>query len=282
MVRAVSCEQLNITFQLNSSVRVSGWGRDKFISTSQLMNPHKGFYLNDTLILKAEVTVFHELVHEEMRDNPDTVAIKNQTLAKCMKNLLKDETSLGDMEFIFSKYDPSTKISAHRCILMARSPVFHAMFTSQMAESVNGKVYVEDIEPNVMKELVTYMYTDSFSSEDILSTMAEDLLPAATQYGILGVIFECEAYLMQHICLESVVGLLILADCCNAATLKQHCLQYIAAHSTEVTKLSEYTELKGELLADAQTAVEATSKSYFARPVGSGTTEKRASICIVM
>jgi hypothetical protein len=54
-----------------------------------------------------------------MRDNPDTVAIKNQTLAKCMKNLLKDETSLGDMEFIFSKYDPSTKISAHRCILMA-------------------------------------------------------------------------------------------------------------------------------------------------------------------
>lgn len=37
---------------------VDGWGRDKFMERSVLLNPRNGFCLNDTVIFRAEVTVY--------------------------------------------------------------------------------------------------------------------------------------------------------------------------------------------------------------------------------
>ena len=44
-------------------------------------------------------------------------------------------------------------------MLSARSQVFHAMFNSDMVENKSGSVNVEDFHPNVMKEMLQYIYT---------------------------------------------------------------------------------------------------------------------------
>ena len=44
-------------------------------------------------------------------------------------------------------------------MLSARSQVFHAMFNSDMLENKSGSVEVEDFHPNVMKEMLQYIYT---------------------------------------------------------------------------------------------------------------------------
>ena len=45
----------------------------------------------------------------------------------------------------------------HKFMLSARSQVFHAMFNSDMVENKSGSVDVEDIHPNVMKEMHLFM-----------------------------------------------------------------------------------------------------------------------------
>merc|ERR1711915_1074412 len=44
-------------------------------------------------------------------------------------------------------------------MLSARSPVFEAMFFSNMAENKSGTVNVEDVDPDVMIEVLQYIYT---------------------------------------------------------------------------------------------------------------------------
>jgi speckle-type POZ protein len=243
-----------------------------------LMCPEKGFHVNDCVILKTEVTVYTELIHEETSDNPNTVAVKSQTLVKCMKNLLSDQAFSGDVQMYFTK-DKSVRISAHRCILMARSPVFHAMFSSEMTESVTGEIFVEDIDPAVMNELLNYMYTDSFSSETIIPVMADELLAVATKYDVIGVVFECETFLIQQIASDTVIELLILSDICNAATLKQRCLSHIASHCVEVSRLPDFRELRGELLLEAQAAMEPNLKTWSAK--SSSAVDKKSGGCLV-
>ena len=50
------------------------------------------------------------------------------------------------------------EIKAHRCILSARSPVFSAMLQSNMLESINSKIKIDDADKDVLKEMLWYMY----------------------------------------------------------------------------------------------------------------------------
>lgn len=61
--------------------------------------------------------------------------------------------------------------NCHRCILAARSPVFHAMFEHDMQEKISGVVIIEDAEPAVFQEFLLYLYTGSgeyLSSENVI------------------------------------------------------------------------------------------------------------------
>ena len=53
--------------------------------------------------------------------------------------------------------------AAHRCVLAARSPVFSAELLGTMKESNNttGVVRVDDMEAQVFKALLHFVYTDS-------------------------------------------------------------------------------------------------------------------------
>lgn len=71
-------------------------------------------------------------------------------------------------------------IQAHKCVL-ARSPVFFAMFQNEMLEKQNSEVQVKDITHGVMKELIRFLYTDKV---DKLDPIAGELLIAADYYDL--------------------------------------------------------------------------------------------------
>ena len=54
----------------------------------------------------------------------------------------------------------------HKNILAARSDVFRAMFSSDMAEQVTSRVVIEDIEVEVMELLLAYVYGDRIPGLD--------------------------------------------------------------------------------------------------------------------
>ena len=51
------------------------------------------------------------------------------------------------------------EINAHRLVLGARSPVFHAMLRSKMMESTSREIKIDDADNDVLTEMLRYMYT---------------------------------------------------------------------------------------------------------------------------
>ena len=61
-------------------------------------------------------------------------------------------------------------------LFSARSPVFNAMFEHEMEEKKHGRVEITDVEPEVMNEILRFIYTGKAPN---LEKMADELLAAA-------------------------------------------------------------------------------------------------------
>nr|XP_045088253.1 BTB/POZ and MATH domain-containing protein 2-like [Aegilops tauschii subsp. strangulata] len=120
--------------------------------------------------------------------------------------------------------------SAHRLILAARSPVFRAELLGAMKEKAGGPIEIHDMEADVFKCLLHFIYTDSLPAHlDVM--MASHLLVAADRYNIERLKLICEHKLRSHIDANMVATSLVLAEqhCCNG--LKEACLQFLASPS---------------------------------------------------
>lgn len=53
------------------------------------------------------------------------------------------------------------ELPAHRIVLTARSPVFHALLNSGMREGAEGLVKLEDVRAPVFRALLHFVYTDA-------------------------------------------------------------------------------------------------------------------------
>ena len=66
-------------------------------------------------------------------------------------------------------------------IFAARSPVFNAMFEHEMEERKQGRVEITDVDHEVMREMLRFIYTGKAPN---LDKMADDLLAAADKVGL--------------------------------------------------------------------------------------------------
>ena len=69
----------------------------------------------------------------------------------------------------------------HKFMLSARSPVFKAMFQSNMRENETNNVEIEDMQDDVMQELLEYIYTGYYGN---FKRVAKGLLAAAEKYQV--------------------------------------------------------------------------------------------------
>ena len=81
----------------------------------------------------------------------------DKTLGECMRYMLDNEIAT-DVCFEVGPPDGATvNVRTHKLILISRSAVFEAMFSSGMHESRNGedvKIRIEDINPEIFKQLL--------------------------------------------------------------------------------------------------------------------------------
>ncbi|GFY77022.1 hypothetical protein TNIN_57851 [Trichonephila inaurata madagascariensis] len=71
---------------------------------------------------------------------------------------------------------------AHKNILYVRSPVFRAMFTTDIKEKVQECVDITDLEDATVRRMLLYMYTNAL--EDFQWESALKLYAAADKYKI--------------------------------------------------------------------------------------------------
>lgn len=151
--------------------------------------------------------------------------------------LLKNET-LSDVKFIFNN---NKELSAHSQILSARNPVFASMFASDMLEKKNGRVEITDIESNIFKHLLQFIYSEELAIYEMSEWLR--VIVAADKYSMTSLVKICENHVLNNLSTPSVIDVFITADLVNSEVLKEKCVKFINNNKSDVVKTATYKNL---------------------------------------
>ena len=145
------------------------------------------------------------------------------------------EDLFKSMEFSDVTFNVSgQQFPAHKAILSARSRVFSAMFQHPMRERLTSVVNIPDIEPDVFKELLHYIYTGEVPSKR-MEEVAAGLLAAADKYLLQSLKQACGDHLVKKMSPENCAKLFSLNENDSAYYLKEKALDYVRRFPAEVT-----------------------------------------------
>lgn len=206
-----------------------------------------GYVKDDSFTVQCTLDVLKEL--------PDVTApleelhLPSSNLHLQFADLLESETG-ADVMFLVS----GQSFAAHKLILAARSPVFMAEFFGNMKEKSSQSVEIEDMEGEVFKALLQFIYTDAVpefrqqaevdadavytdsvpefeQQEDVdaeaATVMAQHLLAAADRYGLDRLKLICARELSGGINVDTAATALALAEQHNCPELKARCVDFI-------------------------------------------------------
>ncbi|XP_035160895.1 speckle-type POZ protein-like isoform X1 [Callithrix jacchus] len=195
------------------------WGFKKFIRRDFLLDEANGLLPDDKLTLFCEVSVVQDSVNISGHTNTNTLKVPECRLAEDLGNLWEN-TRFTDCSFFVR----GQEFKAHKSVLAARSPVFNAMFEHEMEESRKNRVEISDLDPEVFKEMMRFIYTGRAPN---LDKMADNLLAAADKYALERLKVMCEAALCSNLSVENVADTLVLADLHSAEQLKAQAIDFI-------------------------------------------------------
>ncbi|GFY52877.1 TD and POZ domain-containing protein 3 [Trichonephila inaurata madagascariensis] len=129
---------------------------------------------------------------------------------------------------------------SHKAILSARSPVFRAMFTTDMKEKIQQCVDIPDLEDDTVLRMLFYMYTDDL--EGLQWERAVKLYDAADKYLIATLKNKCSSFMKRNLCPSKACEVLGLADIHRDGNLKKAAQEYAVAHEEVVFNSDEWSE----------------------------------------
>jgi hypothetical protein len=137
--------------------------------------------------------------------------------------------------------------SCHKAVLCASCRYFEALFSGKWKNgSGDGKITIPGISAEIMSILISYIYTKDVQ---VTQKNVEFLLPAADQFGILGVTKRCCEILKANICAENCIGIRQFALWNNQRHLVEYAQCYILSHIDNVSNTSkEFLEIESDLL----------------------------------
>jgi len=218
-------------------VQGKDWGFKKFIRRDFLLDEANGLLPEDKLTLFCEVSVVADSVNISGQSNSVQFKVPECKLSDDL-GCLFENSQFADAVL----YCGGREFQCHKAILAARSQVFQAMFEHDMEEKKNSRVEVKDVEPEVMAELLRFIYTGKTAAN--LDTMAADLLAAADKYALERLKVMCEEALCNGLTVENVCDVLILADLHSAEQLKAQAIEFInTRHVTDVMETSGWKQM---------------------------------------
>ncbi|XP_075915731.1 speckle-type POZ protein-like isoform X3 [Petromyzon marinus] len=147
------------------------WGFKKFIRRDFLLDESNSLLPDNKLTLFGEVSVVQDSVNISGQSSMSTLIVPDCRLAVDFGEIWDNSRftdcllRVGGQEF-----------KAHKAVLAGRSLVFNAMFEHEMEESKKNRVEINDVEPDVFKEMMSFVYTGRAPN---LEKMADELLAAA-------------------------------------------------------------------------------------------------------
>jgi len=212
------------------------WGFKKFIRRDFLLDEANGLLPDDKLTLFCEVSVVADSVNISGQMHSASFTVPPTQLHNDFGQLF-ESSQFADVTLTCH----SREFQCHKAILTARSPVLAAMFEHEMKERQLNLVQIEDMDPEVMAEMLRFIYTGNAPH---LDNMAADLLAAADKYALERLKVMCEESLCKNLNVENVSETLILADRHSAEQLKSQAIEFINnRHATDVMETPGWKQM---------------------------------------
>jgi speckle-type POZ protein len=207
-------------------VQGKDWGFKKFIRRDFLLDEANGLLPDDKLTIFCEVSVVADSVNISGQSNAVQFKVPECRLSEDLGALFESQRFYDVTLAVAGR-----EFQAHKAVLAARSPVFAAMFEHEMEERKHNRVEITDVDTDVLREMLRFIYTGKSSN---LDKMADDLLAAADKYALDRLKVMCEEALCSGLSVDNAADVLILADLHSADQLKAQAIDFINAHATDV------------------------------------------------
>ena len=207
------------------------------------MLPGKSLTLEVKLSIHTIDYFYEELIPTGEKDENEGVNSQSKgtkELGDNLGKLLEDKESC-DMEI----HCGGKVFPCHKLLLSARSPVFKAMFQANMKESESGKVTIEDIKPEIMDEILHFIYTGSLAKGAVKTTteFAIELLAAANKYQLEALKDICQDKIRSVLDAENAIEFLILGEMYQANKLKDTAMMEVVYNMPEIADTEDYKRL---------------------------------------
>lgn len=207
------------------------WGYQKFIERKVVLEAIKP---DDKLVIKCKINTNSNTLNK--KGVAKKLPVPNSLPSK-MRSLV-DGNKYGDVTILIG----DQRFLAYKGILSAQSSVFAAMFEHEMQETIENHVTINDVDPDVFRELLRYIYTDQLTAN--LNGMAFKLYAAADKYDISTLKSLCRDHLMDKLNWKNAVETLILADTHNDLEMKNQTLRFLCGNrAAKVTKTDSWAKL---------------------------------------
>lgn len=209
------------------------WGHEEFIKESFVMDQKNNLLKNNKLKILCKIVI---------EKNSKVVENKMKSIeVSCrLKEMDKFEKLLTNNQFSDITIKAQEKnFYLHKNILSISSDVFEAMFRSDMIESNQNTVTIEDVDPDVLEEFFRFIYTGKVLK---IKERVNELLIAAEKYNIKELKVLCEQTMIKCLSEDNAVMYLQLAIENNAEQLKVQSIHWIAIHLENMIEIKELEE----------------------------------------
>ncbi|XP_062902397.1 kelch-like protein 2 isoform X2 [Mobula hypostoma] len=175
---------------------------------------------------------------DDVSEKQCPVTVNPRHLKKAFKvmNELRSQNLLCDVTLVAE----DTEIPAHRVVLAACSPYFHAMFTGEMSESKAKRVRIKEVDKWTLNILIDYVYTAEIQ---VTEENVQMLLPAAGLLQLQDVRKSCCDFLESQLHPTNCLGIRAFADMHACTELLNQANTYAEQHFSEVVLGEEFLNL---------------------------------------
>ncbi|XP_041075805.1 kelch-like protein 2 isoform X2 [Polyodon spathula] len=167
---------------------------------------------------------------------PVTVNPRHMKKAFKVMNELRSQNLLCDVTIVAE----DVEIAAHRVVLAACSPYFHAMFTGEMSESRAKRVRIKEMDGWTLGILIDYVYTAEIQ---VTEENVQVLLPASSLLQLQDVKKACCEFLESQLHPTNCLGIRAFADMHACTELLNRANTFVEQHFAEVVQSEELLNL---------------------------------------